>query len=368
MKIFKLPDLGEGLPEAEIREWHVKVGDEVKTDQPMIAVETAKALVDIPAPYNGKIEKLFGKAGDTIETDKPLVGFVGEDNSSEKVDRGTVVGSISESNVTITEDQTITTSNQRHTGITPAVRALARKLKVDLQRIAGNDGIITLEQVQQAANKQSATKIPEGYGSLSTVKRAMAMSMTKAHQAVAAITITDDVNITAWFKKADVMVKTIRAMCQAVKAEPIVNSHFDSTSLSCKTYKEVNVGIAVDTEHGLFVPVIKDATNLTDQEIRDRIEHFKQLAGTKSIPQEDLKDSTIVLSNFGSFAAKYGTPIIVPPTVVIVGIGRVYSSPLVVEEKVQIGKLLPISISADHRLITGGEITRFLRELKNALA
>ena len=107
---------------------------------------------------------------------------------------------------------------------------------------------------------------------------------------------------------------------------------------------------------------------LSDDQIRDKIEHFKQLANTKTIPQEDLKDATIVLSNFGSFAAKYGTPIIVPPTVVIVGIGRVYSSPIVAKEEIQIGKLLPISISADHRLITGGEITRFLRTLKDSLA
>ena len=103
MKLFKLPDLGEGLPDAIIREWHVKVGDEVKTDQPIVAMETAKALVDVPAVFDGKIEKLFGDVGDTIETGQPLIGFEGEGEAEEAKDAGTVVGAIEESEAVLKE-------------------------------------------------------------------------------------------------------------------------------------------------------------------------------------------------------------------------------------------------------------------------
>src|SRR3989344_8214616 len=138
MNVFNLPDLGEGLPDAEMREWYVKERDEVTVDQPLVAMETAKALVDVPSPYNGKIIKLHGKVGDTINTDEPLVTY---DSEAQGVtppgDRGTVVGQLEEASTTISEDIAVATGAVISSRIkaSPAIRALAKKLNVDLSSV-----------------------------------------------------------------------------------------------------------------------------------------------------------------------------------------------------------------------------------------
>jgi len=365
MKIFPLPDLGEGLPEAEIREWFISVGEEVTTDQPIAAVETAKALVDIPAPFDGKIEKLFGEPGDTIKTGKPFIGFAGESDESDKQTSGTVVGAIEES-AAIVNDRVDTTHQADHRQfITPAIRTLARRLNVDIESLQIHDRRITKADIELAANANAS--VPAGFIELSPVRKAMAINMAKSHSEVVPITITDDANITSWFKKEDLTCRIIQAINAAIQQEPMMNAHFDADSMSFKQIQAVNLGLAVDTPHGLYVPVIKDAASLTDEALRDQIERYKQQAENKSITQDNLKDASIVLSNFGSFAARYGTPIITPPTVCIVGTGRVFESAIAHKGDISSGHLLPLSISADHRLITGGEITRFMQVLKNNL-
>ena len=366
MKIFSMPDLGEGLPEAEIREWFIKVGDQVETDQPIASVETAKALVDIPAPFNGTIEKLFGEVGETIKTGKPFIGFAGEDQSPMTESSGTVVGAIEESDSIIQEHVVAQPKSSSSHFITPAVRSLARRLNIDIKSLSINDRRVTLKDIEQAAGKTQI--LPDGHKSLGAVRKAMAISMQKSHNEVVPMTITDDVNITRWFKKEDITLRVIRAMQHAIESEPMLNSHFDIATLSYKNIKEFNCGLAIDTEHGLYVPVIPNVEEMKDDELRHEINQLKEQAQRKSIALERLKSASIVLSNFGSFAARYGTPIITPPTVCIVGAGRVYEAALSTNGKVSSGHLLPISISADHRCITGGEVTRFLKALKNNLA
>lgn len=359
MKIFNLPDLGEGLPEAEIREWFIRIGDEVKTDQTVAAVETAKALVDIPAPFDGKIEQLFGEPGDTIKTGNPFIGFSATKNQSAPNEKkATVVGEIQESD-TVLESQLIEKKQQsRHSSPTPAIRALARKLKVDLNRVSATGSRISADDVKQAASIQPT--IEPHFQALPAVKQAMSQVMSCSQQSVAASTVTADADITHWFKQDDITLRTIQALLQAIQQEPILNSHFNSDNNSYRQFEQVNIGLAVDTTHGLYVPVIKQAEKLTNTELRSAIDTYKQQAESKSISQDNLKDATIVLSNFGRFAAKYGTPIITPPTVCIIGIGRVYEAAIAKQGQVNSGYLLPISISADHRMITGGEVTRFL--------
>ncbi len=367
MKIFKLPDLGEGLPEAEIREWHVKLGDSVATDQLLVSVETAKALVDVPAPYAGTIEKLFGEVGDTIETDSPLIGFTGAGTAP--TDAATVVGKIevaTQNQVTATESIT-NTANHMTVKATPAVRALAKRLKVDLNTLSTNNPRITKDDVRRAAVNAKPSLLPN-YKKLSASQHAMALNMQHANSEVVPITITDDININAWFKQDDITLRVIAAINAAVKVEPIINSHFDSTNFSFRTFNEVNLGIAVDSEHGLYVPVIRNIGAKTADLWRDEINNYKNQAASKSIKQENLKDATIVLSNFGSFAAKYATPVVMPPTVCIIGTGRVYQTPVVEADTIKPAYVLPVSITADHRLITGGQLTRFLASFKHSLS
>lgn len=366
MKIFKLPDLGEGLPDAIIREWHVKVGDKITKDQPMAAMETAKALVDVVAPYDAVVEKLFGQADDTIETGKPLIGFEGESQVEEKKDTGTVVGKIETGAKSVSNAHFTSISVSASSNATPAVRALARQLKVDLSKITATNDRITVEDVKKAAEKIA---LPEGFEKLSNVKRAMVLAMQQSHQDIVPVTLIDDADISAWQGKQDITVRIIRAMIEACKVEPALNAHFNGASMSAKRFADINLGLAVDMPHGLFVPVIKDAVNVSDEKLRETIQRFKAQAQTKSIPQNDLHGATIVLSNFGAIAGKYANPIILPPTVAIVGIGRL-TQQFVPDEKGNpvLHRIMPLSLSVDHRAITGGEAARFLRAMMDALA
>src|SRR3990167_5733249 len=374
MKIFKFPDLGEGLPDAVIREWYVKEGDTVTKDQPIVAMETAKALVDVPAPFDAVIEKLFGEPHETILTGKPLIGFEGEaDLNDLPKDTGTVVGKIEQSEKIISEKQfssdTITThSNSK---ATPAVRALARQLNINLSEIKYAGERITVEDVKNAqktampAQKEMDTT---GWEPLSGIRRAMVMNMQKSHQDIVPVTIIDDADIHAWSGKQDITVRIIRAIIDAIKIEPALNAHFDGKKMCMQKKEKINLGLAVDMPHGLFVPVIKDVENLSDEQIRETVQRFKSQAQTKSIPQSDLKDATIVLSNFGAIAGRYANPIILPPTVAIIGVGRITKSLFLnVNNIPEMHRMIPLSLSVDHRAITGGEVARFLKAMMDAL-
>lgn len=377
MKIFKLPDLGEGLPDAIIREWYIKAGDVVKKDQPLVSMETAKALVDVPAPFDATIEKLFGEANDTIQTGQPLIGFEGAADASDiKKDTGTIVGKIEQSEKMISGNSisNYAVFTAQNIKATPAVRALARKLNVDLSRIQLSGAQITTNDVEKAAQQKTQLAASNNIDTsnwevLSNTKRAMVMSMQQSHHDIVPVTLIDEVDIHAWVGKQDITVRIVRAMIAACKKEPALNAHFDSKTMRIKKYDDMNLGLAVDMPHGLYVPIIKNVANLSDDAIRSAVEKFKSQAQTKSIAQSDLHGATIVLSNFGAIAGRFANPIILPPTVAIVGVGRMTKQVFVNHNnQPELHRVIPLSISVDHRAITGGEVARFLRAMMDTLA
>ena len=378
MSIFKLPDLGEGLQEAEIREWHVKEGDSVKVDQPLVAVETAKAVVDVPSPRTGKIVKLHGKAGDFIEVGKPLVEFEGaeaeaapaavatpapaktasNEKSGEIRDTGVVVGAMKQGNEVVTE-KAASVGTAVGIKVTPAVRALAHRLNVDLTIVtpSGPDGMVT------AADVQRVHKILTEVGPLEKLRgprRAMAMTMAQARDEVMQTTVTDDAVLHQWEGKQDLTIRLLRALVCGVKAEPALNAWFDHVEIGRRLLEKVHVGIAVDTPEGLFVAVLQDVANRTEESLRAGLEKMKQDTKNRSVPPEELRGYTITLSNFGRFGGKYATPVIVPPTVAIVAAGATRDGVVPINGEIKIAKVLPLSITFDHRCVTGGEATRFL--------
>jgi 2-oxoisovalerate dehydrogenase E2 component (dihydrolipoyl transacylase) len=228
MKIFCLPDLGEGLPEAIIREWYVQPGDEVQIDQTIVAMETAKALVDVPSPFAGKIEKLFGKTGDTIMTGSPLIGVEGQET-----DAGTVVGNIEASDRILEECATgvSVTAQQANHRATPAVRMLAQQLGVDLDEVKYSGKNITADDVKKAANLFQSNTIPplnvqftDAVESLTPTRRAMVMSMTQSHQHIVPVSISDDADIHDWIGKQDTTVRLLRAIQAGCETVPIANA------------------------------------------------------------------------------------------------------------------------------------------------
>ncbi|MDP3560537.1 MAG: dihydrolipoamide acetyltransferase family protein [Legionellaceae bacterium] len=364
MSIFHLPDLGEGLPDAEIRQWYVKVGDHIEVDQPLVSMETAKAVVDVPAPQAGTILTLHGAPGDLVKTGSPLVEFR-SDQKPVTADAGTVVGSLE--SLENSKPDTFHVAETQRIQATPAVRHLARRLGVSLQDLKGTgiDGVITREEVEQAAKKSASAHnetLPEGYEALRGVRRAMAHSMSASHAEVVPVTLFDEADISAWPSDTDITVRLIQALIHACQKEPALNAWYNTPHTARKCFDALHLGLAIDGPEGLFVPVIQNAEQLSAQKLRDTIIHYKQAVANRTIDPKTLQGATFTLSNFGKFAGRFATPIIVPPMVAILGVGKRYQSAIVdTQGHIQAHPMLPISLSFDHRAATGGEATRFLQ-------
>lgn len=356
MKIFKLPDLGEGLQEAEIVTWHVAVGAEVKADQPMVSVETAKALVDIPAPYSGRIARLYGTPGEIAHIGAPLVAFEGEGDAP---DAGTVVGKVEVGQKVVAAAPAAAVPAAGGIKATPAVRALARKLNVDLTMVTptGADGLITANDVQRAAKVLAETGPIE---LLRGVRRVMAQNMELANAEVASATIMDDADIDAWPSAANVMLRLIRALVSGCRAEPALNAWYDSEKIGRWVLKKVDIGIAVDTPDGLLVPVLRNVESRSVEDLKRGLERLVADARARKVPPEELRGNTITLSNYGTIAGRYASPVVLPPTVAILGAGKIAKQVIVADDRPAVHRMLPLSLTFDHRVVTGGEAGRFL--------
>ncbi|HZW50806.1 MAG TPA: dihydrolipoamide acetyltransferase family protein [Rudaea sp.] len=436
VKTFHLPDLGEGLPDATIVEWLVKEGDQIKLDAPLVSMETAKAVVEVPSPYTGKVTKLHGKAGDVIDTGAALAEFELDPNAKQRAenaagghhhapapaaaakpapapaaaktadreDEGTVVGAMVSSNEVIVEQA----ASVGGVKAVPAVRAMAKKLKVDLARVppTGAGGAVTMQDVKNAAAAGTATasaapapvraqsapapvavrtalsasgqpmrtappSAQQVFGQpdqLKGVRRNMARVMADAHAQVVQTTIVDDADLHEWIGKQDITARLIRAIVSACKAVPALNAWFDGKNLTRTLHPHVDIGIAVDTDDGLFVPALRNADVLDAVGIRAAIKRLRTTVEDRSIPASELSGYTISLSNFGMFAGRYGTVVVVPPCVAIVGAGKLSHDVVAVMGGIEVHRRLPISLTFDHRACTGGEAARFLKALLDDLA
>jgi len=453
IKTFYLPDLGEGLPDATVVEWHVKVGDSIKLDAPLCSMETAKAVVDVPSPYTGKVTKLHGAPGDIIETGAALAEFEPDPNArqraesestghqhgpkksvgspapqdDEKVVASDEGGEVEEA-VAVREDEgtvvgAMVSGNHVHVeqaasvgGVkaVPAVRALAKKLKIDLTRVTptGADGVVTLKDVKDAAANGSAAlgavparavpasagrhlapELPQPEASrgpvslagkpvrtsspgaqasgqpeqLKGVRRNMARVMADAHAQVVPTTIVDDADLHAWIGKQDITARLVRAIVFACKTVPALNAWFDGKNLTRTLHPHVDIGIAVDTDDGLFVPALRNADVLDAVGVRSAIRRLRTQVEDRSIPASELSGYTISLSNFGMFAGRYATPVVVPPTVAIIGAGKLSHDVVAVIGGIEVHRRMPLSVTFDHRAATGGEAARFLKAMLDDL-
>ena len=463
-KTFILPDLGEGLPDATIVEWYVKVGDTIRLDENLVSMETAKAVVDVPSPVSGKVLKLAGAAGDVIVTGTMLAEFEidpslpqraeGQDTghhhggghgpgtpdpapghkvvassdggaiaatdaaqpesrpaaeeAGKRQDAGTVVGAMQTSDAVRSEAAMAVGGVKA----VPAVRAMARKLGVDVARVraSGPDGVVTMEDVKRAAADGSAKAgaapmqravdapvpglaaspqaqrstlsqsgkpmrtQPPGVAAtgqpeqLKGVRRNMARVMADAHAQVVPTTLVDDADLHAWIGKQDITSRLVRAIVSACKEIPALNAWFDGNSLTRTLHPHVDLGIAVDTDDGLFVPALRNADMLDAQGVRAAIKRLRSQVEDRSIPMSELAGYTISLSNFGMFAGRYATPVVVPPCVAIVGAGKLCHDVVAVMGGIEVHRRIPISLTFDHRACTGGEAARFLKALLDDLA
>jgi pyruvate dehydrogenase E2 component (dihydrolipoamide acetyltransferase) len=240
-------------------------------------------------------------------------------------------------------------------------------MQVDLNSAqpTGPGGLITVDDVRRLiadsmlANGQD--QIFEGpKETLHGTRRAMAQAMRASHQWVVPATIFDDANMTHLSAEADLTVSLIKAIVFAAQAEPSLNAWFDGAALARRLFEDIHVGIAVDSPEGLFVPVLHHAQHASGSEIRQSINRLKKAIETRSLSPAEMQGYTITLSNFGVFAGRYATPIIIPPTVAIIACGRIRQVPVLDQDRLIVGRMLPLSITFDHRAVTGGEAARFL--------
>lgn len=415
MTTFNLPDLGEGLPEAEIVAWHVKEGERVKLDQPMVSVETAKAVVEVPSPFSGTIRRLHAKAGDVVATGAPLVDFDVEGAAAAakkpepapKVDpkkaddSGTVVGNMPATS----EEEYVETAiaggsravNRDRVRAAPAVRALAKRLGVDLAVVpgTGKGGLITVDDVMgsggngpaaaptsrvhtphagtsptgaaartsapaRSAPQPARAATPTEPERLRGLRRGMAHSMSLSRDQVAMCTLFDDADLHAWIRKSDYTVRVMRAIAQASAVEPSLNAHFDAETSTRTLHQRVDIAMAVDTPEGLIVPVVRDVASRDARQLRAELDRIKGSARERSVAPEEMRDFTIMLSNFGMIAGRYATPLIVPPAVAILGTGKLQHDVVAVMGGIEVHLRMPLSLTFDHRCVTGGEAARFL--------
>lgn len=371
---FNLPDLGEGLPEAEIVTWHVSEGQRVDADQPLLSVETAKAVVDVPSPYSGRIVRLHAKPGDTVETGKPLVDFDLPSQSAAPApapsNQGMVVGHMATRNEELV-DRAIVGSSRRSSRdrvrAAPAVRMLAKRLGVELSscKATGRHGLVSVDDVLAFANVSNRQRPPAVAGltdadRLRGPRKAMSQSMSLSRDEIAMCTIFDDADIDVWKGRDDITVRVIRAIAVGVKAEPSLNALFDPAGPSRKVMERIDLALAVDTSEGLLVPVVRDIATKSSQQLRAAVDDIKQRTRSRTITPEEMRDYTITLSNFGTLAGRYATPLVVPPTVAILGAGKLQRDVVAGATAPEIHVRLPLSLTFDHRCITGGEACRFL--------
>ncbi|MCL6607914.1 MAG: 2-oxo acid dehydrogenase subunit E2 [Geminicoccaceae bacterium] len=368
MTTFRLPDLGEGLEEAEIVAWHVAVGDHVVADQPLLSVETDKAVVEVPAPRSGRIAALLAEPGAIVKVGAPLVEFA----DVERPDAGSVVGTLVRAEEPAPPPPPAPGAAEGAVKAAPAVRRRAQELGVDLSRVvpSGPEGTVTMADVEAAA---AGARPPTGGGPLAGgstaaellplrgVRRAMARTMARAHAEVVPATVVDEADVGRWPEGTDVTLRLVRAIAAGCRAEPALNARFLSEAEGRVLEARVDLGIAVDLPDGLIVPVLRDVTNRTAADLRAGVDRLKRDVRARTIPLAELRGATITLSNFGMLGGRFAQLVVVPPQVAILGAGRIREDVRVVAGAIRITRLLPLSLSFDHRAVTGGEAARFLQ-------
>ncbi len=372
MKAFLLPDLGEGLAESEIIEWHIKVGDSVEVDQVVLTVETAKAVVEVPAPHSGVVISRHGEAGDVINIGTLLLEIEEQPErvadaakKSQQHDAATVVGNVSHTTHHVDVDNfwvggSHNSSSTQAVSALPSARLLAKKLGVDVNQVngSGNQGMVTEEDIYRQARKQSpGTEVLKG------ARRTMVSTMSESHSSVAAVTITEEASLGDWHDDEDVSARLVKAVLHACQQEPAMNAWFDAETMTRCVHSKVNIGIAVDSSHGLYVPVLKNAEQYNGEQIRHWLDETVQGIRNRRIGRESLQNATITLSNFGAIAGIFATPVVSPPQVAIVGAGRIIERVVIHQGQAIAVKVMPLSITFDHRACTGGEAARFTKRL-----
>ncbi len=401
---FSFPDVGEGITEGEIVKWYVKPGDIVAVDQVLVSIETDKAVVEIPSPYAGRIVACHGDVGSVVNVGDVLVEFSGEDSLPEKKEEslqevpehGSGTGVVGELEEAVADEpvseEFVASTNSKQVRLSPRARQLALELGVGLKTLTGTGvgGVITEGDVRAAAGKEEVVaKVTvqrkyDLYGyvervPLTSVRKATAVHMQKSWH-VPHVThmdvcdVTDLVALRAKEKEklaADGVHLTylpfiIAAVCKALPGFLALNATLADAEIIYKKY--YNVGLAVQTEHGLLVPVVKGADKKSIKALAVEAAALAQKARDRSLDAMDMQGGTFTITNVGGIGGRHFTPILVSGQTGILGIGRLYQAPVFYDSRVVVRWLLPFSLSFDHRVVDGAVAASFAEAFKKYLS
>ncbi|HEY3296371.1 MAG TPA: dihydrolipoamide acetyltransferase family protein [bacterium] len=422
--VFKFPDIGEGIHEGKILEWRVARGQMINEGDPLVKVETDKVVADIPSPRTGMIKTLFGKVGQVINVGDVLAELdaQGEEASAEEVAAAPtkkeelkeagygVVGEIEVAKTDAFLPATgegfeengggTTTVERRHVLASPVARRMAKDLGVDLRAVQGSGpaGRVMKEDIERASQRRTPASAPsapaprpaapapaprpeyaerEEFEDLTQIRKTIAARMAQSKYTAPHFTAFDDVEVSRLVEirreQKDVLAQQgitlsylpfiVRAAAVALREHRKLNCRLDLDNNRVVYHNYVNIGMAVDTPDGLIVPVIKDADKKSILELAMIIQDLGTRARERKLALSEIREGTFSITNFGSLAGRYGTPIINYPEVAILGIGRIQEQPVVRNGQIVPGQMLPLSLSADHRIVDGGDVARFLKDL-----
>ncbi|MGC9057488.1 MAG: dihydrolipoamide acetyltransferase family protein [Candidatus Micrarchaeia archaeon] len=459
---FRLPDLGEGMEEATIVKWLVKPGDYVKKDQNIVEVETDKAIVEIPSPYEGRVLELMFKEGDVVKVGSVLITIGGEKESivretETKEENVQIVkeavapprirklarelgvnisevkgsgphGEISEDDVRKyakgkmavlkelerTPEMRIVEKvleTAPHVEAVPKARELAKKLNIDLTKIAGTGpgGVITVGDVERTAErlekivevkkigkaeevemvlekvehpmKERQARLLETRIPIKGIRKTIINKLSKSNSLAVQTVAMEEVDVTKLTEvrekekiaasrqgiKLTYLPFIIKACVIGLRKHPWLNSSIDENTNEFVLKKYYNIGIAIDTEDGLIVPVIKDVELKSILDIAHEIELLAEKARQRKLTFDEVKGGTFTITNWGSIGGTFGTPILNYPECAILGVGRIEKKPWVVGDKIEIRHILPLSLTFDHRIVDGAQAARFLVDIKRYL-
>ena len=402
---FRLPDLGEGLTDAEIVEWKVAVGDTVTIDQIVVEVETAKAAVEVPVPYAGTVLRLHAEAGTALGVGEPLITVGAGTAVPEPAEQYREEEQAGSGNVLIgygtghepaprrrrrRAAATATTASapvaEAHAPrvISPLVRRLARDHGIDLSTLApsGPAGVVLRRDVEQAVAHSapaSAEPTPQAASDgpvripLRGVRKAVADKLSRSRTEIPDATTWVDVDATGLLqakkaleaaepgRRVGLLALFARICVAGLRRYPELNSAVDTERREILRFDEVHLGFAAQTERGLVVPVVRDAHRLSTVQLAAELARLTELARTGSLPPDRLTGGTFTLNNYGVFGVDGSTPIINHPEAALLGVGRIVDKPWVVDGALTVRKVTQLSLSFDHRVCDGGTAGGFLR-------
>lgn len=429
--VFNFPDLGEGLEEGTILEWFVSEGDSVKVGDSLVQMETDKVVADIPSPRSGTIAVRHGNVGDVIHVGSPLVeieiegagegressgevkGNAGVDKQaavnaglpveaiSESEDGAAVVGTMElagEGGLLAASDEVFAETEpdeERHKVLaTPVARAMAKEMGIDINNVPGSgpSGRVKKEDILNFKSPSAetsgrtdafATGIEDvTYKPLTQIRKTIAKNMLHSKHNAAHMSVFEEVEISVLkevvtkykpkFAGKDVKLTylsfVVKAVAQALKQHPQLNSQIDTENNRMIFRNRYHIAIAVDAPDGLVAPVIRDADRLSIFEIAKKIGELAQKARERKLALEDMKEGSFTITSFGSIGGIFATPVINYPQAGILGIGRILKTPIVKDDEIVIGNIMPVSLTVDHRIVDGGETTRFVKRVMDYLS